>query len=107
MDTRFMDRIENLRINLGFPFYVTSAFRCPEYNQQVSSTGPDGPHTTGHAMDIGVSGNKAWKLLQLAGTHGMTGIGVRQHGDYGGRFIHLDDLGSVYRGPRPHVWSYR
>ena len=40
----------------------------------------------------------------------MTGIGVKQNGPAGKRFIHLDNLGSKYTkltgGPRPWLWSY-
>jgi len=40
----------------------------------------------------------------------MTGIGVKQNGPAGKRFIHLDNLGISYTkltgGPRPWIWSY-
>ena len=96
-----MVKINAMRRELGFPFIVTSAYRCPEYNAQISSTGGDGPHTTGRAIDIAVSRKKAYKLLESAFDHGMTGIGVSQKGQV--RFIHLDDLYNEYR---PNVWSY-
>jgi len=37
--------------------------------------------------------------------HGITGLGVKQHGD--SRFIHLDTLDSEPHRPRPTVWSYK
>ena len=100
----FMERIEKLRIQYGKPMRVTSAARCPEYNAAVSSTGGTGPHTTGRAIDLGVSRGEAWTVLRLAMIAGFTGIGVAQKGD--GRFLHLDDLGNADGQPRPTVWSY-
>lgn len=102
MDPEFMSQIVAIRRQLGFPFPVTSAYRCPKHNQRVATTGPDGPHTTGLAIDIAVSGRDAMRLLEAALTnHYFTGIGVHQRGE--GRFIHLDAL----KGPmRPTVWSY-
>lgn len=100
----FMDHVQILRNTVGFPFTVTSGARCAEHNQKVSTTGADGPHTTGRAIDIAVHGEKAMKLLHAALMSGMTGIGVSQKGPKESRFIHLDDLGAGH--PRPNVWSY-
>lgn len=104
MDGEFMRQVVALRRQLGFPFPVTSAYRCPAHNAVVSSTGPSGPHTTGKAIDITVSGRDAMRLLQAAlNTHYFTGIGINQRGN--GRFIHLDALkGPEY--PRPTIWTY-
>ena len=45
------------------------------------------------------------RLVEVAKKFGMTGIGVKQNGPAGKRFIHLDNLGSDYTkltgGPRP------
>lgn len=96
----FMDKVEALRVKLGFPFQVTSAARCPEYNAKVSSTGLTGPHTTGRAIDIGIRGKDALRLVHAALEAGFTGIGVQQKGL--SRFIHIDDL----QEGRPTIWSY-
>lgn len=100
----FMERIEKLRIQYGKPMTVTSAARCPEYNAKVSSTGLTGPHTTGRAIDLGLSRGDAYAVLRLALIAGFTGIGVAQKG--AGRFLHLDDLEQDEGQPRPTVWSY-
>lgn len=99
----FMDRLEDLRVAYGRPMSLSSAYRCAAHNAAVSSTGTDGPHTTGRAVDVLVSGPEAFKLIQLAVSRGFTGIGVKQKGD--GRFIHLDDLPDGSH-PRPRIWSY-
>lgn len=95
-----VDRLELLRGSCGFPFPVTSGARCPTYNASVSSTGEDGPHTTGRAFDIAVSHEQAYILVKRALEVGYTGIGVSQKGN--SRFIHLDDLALG----RPRIWSY-
>ena len=84
---------------------VNSGARCQEYNAKISGTGLDGPHTKG-AADIGVSGAKALAVIAAAQAEGMTGIGVKQHGPYAGRFVHLDALPNADGQPRPHLWSY-
>jgi uncharacterized protein YcbK (DUF882 family) len=68
---------------------------------RVSTTGPNGPHTTGRATDFGISHVRALELLRHAVGMAFTGIGINQKGS--GRFIHLDDLDTV---PRPHIWTY-
>jgi zinc D-Ala-D-Ala carboxypeptidase len=100
----FMDKVEKLRDRLGFQMPVTSGYRCPEYNNRISGTGRTGPHTTGRAIDIGVSHSRALEMIRMALSVGFTGIGVKQHG--AGRFIHLDDLPNAEGQPRPHLWSY-
>jgi uncharacterized protein YcbK (DUF882 family) len=101
----FMEKVETLRVLYGKPLHVTSAARCPEYNAKVSGTGKTGPHTTGRAIDFGVSGHDAHRLLVLAASMpDFTGIGVNQKGD--SRFIHLDDLPNKPGKPRPWIWSY-
>jgi len=106
MDASFMEMLEDLRAWMGNkPIVLSSAFRCPNYNDSISTTGTNGPHTTGHAVDILVHGEQAYRLLQGALHIGFTGIGINQKGRLGGRFIHLDDL-SVPEYPRPRIFSY-
>ena len=103
MDQAFLVRLEQLRRAFGKPMRLSSAYRCPNYNARISKTGRDGPHTTGRAVDVLISGEDAYRLVQLALEHGFTGIGIAQRGPHERRFIHLDDL----EGPtRPWVWSY-
>ncbi len=74
MDDDFMQVMDSIRENLGYPLIVTSAYRCPEYNNRVSTTGYNGPHTTGKALDIAISGEKAFWLILEAYENGFTGI---------------------------------
>jgi uncharacterized protein YcbK (DUF882 family) len=102
MDEAFMDFIIVLRERM-FPFVVASAYRCPRHNEEVSTTGKTGPHTTGKAMDIRIDGTAARLLLNAAVRYGCEGIGIQQQGPRGRRFIHLD---MVERPEGPVVWSY-
>jgi len=104
ISTDFVTKLDELREQFGRPLIVTSGYRCREHNARVSSTGLNGPHTTGRAADFAVDRGDAHRLLGLALDMGFTGIGVNQKGD--GRFIHLDDLTDAPGRPRPTVWSY-
>lgn len=99
------DRAERVRVRFGKPLRVTSGARCAKRNMQVSSTGPNGPHTKG-ALDFGVSGADALRLVGIMLEEGFTGIGVSQKGAHGERFIHGDDLPDEPGQPRPTIWSY-
>lgn len=102
MVPEFLDRLQSVRNEFG-PMVISSGFRCPEYNAKISSTGKDGPHTTGRAVDVLVSGWKAAQLTALAVKNGFTGIGWSQRGLREKRFVHIDDLSNE---SRPATWSY-
>lgn len=99
-----VDELDTLRHQAGFPLVISSGYRCPVHNQAVSSTGPNGPHTTGWAVDLRVDRARAHRVLELALLAGFHGIGVQQKGAH--RFIHLDRVPNTPTSPRPTVWSY-
>jgi len=105
MHEDFMSKLEAIRQDSRWakPIRLSSAYRCPDHNSKVSSTGKDGPHTTSRAVDCLISGGDVQIFTLLAIQHGMTGIGWKQKGDYKSRFIHIDD---ITEGIRPHSWSY-
>lgn len=100
----FMEKIETLRLAYGKPLKVTSAARCPDYNDKVSGTGRTGPHTTGRAIDFAIDRGDAYLLASLAFASGFSGIGFQQKG--ANRFMHVDDLPNKPGQPRPTIWSY-
>lgn len=102
---KFMEQLHYMRAEAGFPFIISSGFRCPEYNSLVSDSGLNGPHTKG-AADIKVYGERALKVIELGMKYGMTGIGVGQKGPYITRFIHVDNMKADALHPRPWIWSY-
>lgn len=112
MQPTFIDKLDMLRDVYGKPLRVTSGYRTPAYNKLVSTTGESGPHTTGRAVDFGVSRLAALELIEVVGylnrlglaspekRRVFTGIGIHQRGS--ARFIHLDDLALG----RPTTWTY-
>lgn len=95
--TAFMAVLIELREKAGFPFVITSGHRCPNWNNILSSTGFNGPHTIG-AVDIAVTHERAYKLNQLASARNL-GLGPNQAGSLASRFFHIDNIG-------PRLWTY-
>jgi len=101
----FLEKLNSLREECGFPFIVTSAYRCFRHNAEIG--GKDrSPHLLGRGIDIHVLGQQAYKIVHLANKYGFTGIGINQKGPSKGRFIHLDDMPNELDRYRPWVWTY-
>lgn len=49
-----IDKLQELRDYLKKPIYITSGYRCNEYNKKISKN-TVGQHCTGEAVDIGLS----------------------------------------------------
>ena len=84
------------------PLNLSSAYRCKIHNKVVGGV-EDSPHPLGRGVDIPISGLYAYTLLTIAISVGFTGIGIRQHGDWSKRFIHLDNF---THDKRPRIWTY-
>lgn len=102
MDPDFMRRLEGLRVAYGAAMPVSSGFRSAAYNLSIGGA-DSSAHLTGHAVDIAVSGEPAFRLVKLAFAHGFTGVGLKQSGLWETRFVHLDDLAHDLR---PRIWTY-
>ena len=100
IDEELMDLIQEARENLG-PLRITSGYRCSEHNNNISSTGPSGPHTTGKALDIATSSSQQRKELIDYFATKVSGLGIAKS------FIHIDLL---YEEDgfemRPNSWVY-
>lgn len=103
MDHDFMQKLDQLREDMGFVFPITSGYRCEKHPIEARKKAP-GAHTTGKAADIGVRGEEAYRLIEGAIELRFKGIGIAQKGE--GRFIHIDDIESSPSRPRPWIWSY-
>lgn len=101
-DSEFLALLNQLREQCGFPFPVSSGYRC-QFHPVEASKKQLGAHTTGKAVDILVYGDRAQKLLQAALNAGIQRIGISQKGDIKSRFIHLDVCHDL---PSPALWSY-
>ena len=92
-----MGRLQALREILDRPVIISSGYRCPEHNQKVSTTGPNGPHVQGLAVDIIANQRETYQILRYVHLFGFRGVGI------GKGFIHLD---IIQAEPRPNVWTY-
>jgi len=95
-----LDLLQKAREDLGFPITINSAYRCPTHNDNVSSTGLAGPHTTAKACDIHVSNSQHRKELIDYFSNKVTGLGIAK------TFIHIDILTKDEIPHRPNCWLY-
>jgi uncharacterized protein YcbK (DUF882 family) len=103
IEYELIDKLQLLREDLGFPFIISSGYRCEEHPIERKKKKP-GTHNLGIAVDIACSHKEALQIVSAAEGYGFTGIGVNQKGN--GRFIHLDIAKATHDRPRPHIWSY-
>jgi uncharacterized protein YcbK (DUF882 family) len=100
-----LDFLQAYRNVLGKGVSINSGYRCPEHNNSVSSTGEDGPHTTGYAIDISTNSATQYQLLKFAFSYNPQplGIGIAK------TFTHIDfcnvDMNEKFL-VRPNVWRY-
>mgnify|MGYP003140329232 FL=1 len=99
INSDLLDLLQTARDTLG-PLTITSAYRCPNHNDSVSSTGMSGPHTTGKAVDIHVSNSQHRKQLIDYFTNKVSGLGIAK------TFIHIDIISSDELAHRPNAWIY-
>lgn len=100
MDEETMQLVVEVREELGFPFRLNSAFRCPDHNKNVSSTGRFGPHTTGKALDISAIGSESkLRLVEAFQKRGFRRFGIAKN------FVHIDFLKKEDGFPEG-IWSY-
>ena len=103
INSEFLVKLNAIRDECGFPFTITSGYRAPEHPIEARKA-TAGAHSSGRAVDIGVRGDRALRVIEVALKHGITGVGVNQKG--ASRFIHLDDLEPMGHFHRPTIWSY-
>ena len=94
-----LDLLQTARDKLG-PLTITSAYRCPDHNDKVSSTGLSGPHTTSKACDLHVSNSQHRKKLIDYFANKVTGLGIAK------TFIHIDIIDPEDLTHRPNAWIY-
>lgn len=104
MDEGFMNKLMLLRTTCGFKFHISSGYRTPEHNRKVGG-GAYSAHREGKAADIICK--DPYELVRQAMHFGFSGIGVKQHGEWDERFIHLDTAEALKgKRHRPALWSY-
>lgn len=95
LDTRLVDKLDELRGVCGFPFHITSGYRTPEENKKVGGVAGSA-HTQRLAVDIACTdSNKRIKIVGEAYKMGFIGIGIDKN------FVHLDIADGKQR-----IWLY-
>ena len=101
VEEAFMNVLEATRLLFGSPMVITSAGR----NWGGIA------HRKGKAVDVAILGGDALRLVQAGLASGITGFGLRQHGDRDKRFVHLDTLtpqeAAEKHATRPWIWTYQ
>jgi uncharacterized protein YcbK (DUF882 family) len=100
MNEKFMELLVSIRTAVGLPFRINSGYRCAIHNAAVSSTGANGPHTTGRAVDIAADSRLKFLIQREAMKRGVTRFGIAR------TFIHIDDLSDDDGFPSKVIWSY-
>ncbi len=99
MNYSTMQRLQQLRDVCGFPFIITSAYRCEQHPVEAAKVSP-GTHNLGHAVDIQATQTQMDTIEREAKKLGFTGIGRAN------TFIHIDDYVGNARIARPAKWFY-
>ena len=97
MNIAFIEKLDAIRKECGFPFIVNSGFRTPAHNAQVGGKG-ESSHTEGLAADIHIkTSHEMFKVLEAAIKLGVKRIGI------GKTFIHIDLSPTL---PQEVSWLY-
>lgn len=84
MNAAFVQKLDAIREEVGFPLIVTSGYRTPEHNAKVGGVA-DSSHTKGVAVDLAAPTEAAKHAIAAAAIRqGISRIG------WGRTFIHLD-----------------
>jgi len=84
IDIRLVTLLEKLRLQLGRPVQILSAYRDHSYNRFCCGA-PNSPHMYGIAADITCRGVSLPHVCAALEALGAPGIGL-----YPGRFVHVD-----------------
>lgn len=102
MQSHFMRKLLDIRMDYGKPMVISSGFRDPSHPIEAKKE-RSGEHTFGTAVDVAVQGVDAMRLLQVALAHGISRVGVKQD-NKGTEYLHLGVGGPGL--PNPALWSY-
>lgn len=89
IDDELVEYLQKIRDHFGKPLDITSAYRCPSYNQ--SEGGATGSyHVKGMAADFKIDGVAPKEIAKFAESIGILGIGLYSN------FVHIDTRTTKY-----------
>jgi len=96
MEPEFLQKLDRLRGECGFPFVITSGYRHPIEHPIEAAKEVPGTHAQGIAADILVQDSVSrMALVEKALELGFKGVGIAK------TFVHVDT-----RGTTPVMWLY-
>ena len=96
MEPEFLQKLDRLRGECGFPFVITSGYRHPIEHPIEAAKEVPGTHAQGIAADILVQDSVSrMVLVEKALELGFKGVGIAK------TFVHVDT-----RGTTPVMWLY-
>jgi len=96
MEPEFLQKLDRLRGECGFPFVITSGYRHPIEHPIEAAKEVPGTHAQGIAADILVQDSVSrMVLVKKALELGFKGVGIAK------TFVHVDT-----RGTTPVMWLY-
>lgn len=86
MDFGMVLTLDHAREEAGIPFFINSAYRCPDHNAEVGGVSSSA-HVRGYAVDIACEGSRS-RFLIVNGLlkAGFTRLGINTKAS----FIHVD-----------------
>ena len=76
MDPHFLELLDRIREQAGFPFVINSGYRTQAHNMKVGST-PNSAHTRGMAADIrATTGEHKYLIVAAAMLNGVKRMGI-------------------------------
>lgn len=88
VDEKLVKILQNIRDHFGKPVHISSAYRCPAWNQKVGGVSRS-YHLSGQAADIKVDDTSPAEVAKYAESIGVLGIGLYDT-DKDGHFVHVD-----------------
>lgn len=96
IEPQFVMKLDALRDMMGFPFVITSGYRCKDHPVEAKKPNGPGQHTKGNAADIAITdAHDRYLLVRMAMTMGFTGVAAHKS------FVHVD----TRVGPEK-MWTY-
>lgn len=88
IDDKLVEYLQKIRDHFGKPVNITSAYRCPSYNQSIGgATGSY--HSQGRAVDFTVKDTSPVEVAKFCESIGIKGIGLYNTAS-DGYFVHID-----------------